>query len=368
MKAIKRGIPTKTNRNTHAHYCITKANTCNGSSELLIYEAEALNKHPSKQIATGVAPNTLALPCSMRPCRRLRHRTQHPDATFLWGNAEIGCAGTSTIPVASFRPLNRYLHAASGTRASPALSFEFLSHLNPAAIMNARSILRIRSACPQRSLRCFATRQFLVGGNWKCNGTVASVKTLVSDLNAGSVPSDIEIVCAPVFVHLPYVLDNLNKNFAVSAQNCWTEPGAFTGEVSADMLVDMGIPWVITGHSERRALIGETSQHVGEKSAYAIGKGLKVIACVGESLPQRESGELWDVLSEQMSGLKDSLSIADWGKVVIAYEPVWAIGTGVVATPEQAQVRNPQPCPHRYDALNVLFLNIRCSSGGVSAG
>lgn len=211
--------------------------------------------------------------------------------------------------------------------------------------MNARSILRIRSACAQRSLRCFSSRQFLVGGNWKCNGTVESVKTLVSDLNAGSVPSDIEIVCAPVFIHLPYVLDNLNSNFAVSAQNCWTSPGAFTGEVSADMLVDMGVPWVITGHSERRALIGETSQHIGDKSAYAIRQGLKVIACVGESLPERESGRLWDVLSEQLSGLKDNLSMSEWSKVVIAYEPVWAIGTGVVATPEQAQVRRPQACP-----------------------
>lgn len=213
----------------------------------------------------------------------------------------------------------------------------------PAATMNAGSLLRIRSACPQRSLRCYSNRKFLIGGNWKCNGTVESVKTLVSDLNAGSVPSDVDIVCAPVFIHLPYVLDNLSSRFAVSAQNCWTAPGAFTGEVSADMLVDMGVPWVITGHSERRALIGETCQHVGEKSAYAINKGLNVIACVGESLPERESGRLWDVLSEQMSGLKDSLSMSDWSKVVIAYEPVWAIGTGVIATPDQAQVRRPQP-------------------------
>lgn len=209
--------------------------------------------------------------------------------------------------------------------------------------MNARSILRIRSACPQRNLRCFSSRKFLVGGNWKCNGTVESVKTLVSDLNAGSVPADIDIVCAPVFIHLPYVLDNLSTRFDVSAQNCWTEPGAFTGEVSADMLVDMGVPWVITGHSERRALIGETSQHIGEKSAYAIDKGLKVIACVGESLPERESGRLWDVLSEQLSGLKDNIPMSSWSKVVIAYEPVWAIGTGVVATADQAQVRLPKP-------------------------
>lgn len=191
-----------------------------------------------------------------------------------------------------------------------------------------------------------------------------SVKTLVSDLNAGSVPSDVDIVCAPVFVHIPYVLDNLDSRFNVSAQNCWTDPGAYTGEVSADMLVDMGVPWVITGHSERRALIGETSQHIGEKSAYAIDKGLQVIACVGESLPERESGKLWDVLSEQMSGLKDHISLADWSKVVIAYEPVWAIGTGVVATPDQAQVRHPTPRPicleNKYFDYLHGWMSMRC--------
>lgn len=227
--------------------------------------------------------------------------------------------------------------------------------------MNARSLLRIRSACPQRSLRCYSNRKFLVGGNWKCNGTVESVKTLVSDLNAGSVPSDVDIVCAPVFLHLPYVLDNLSFRFEISAQNCWTTPGAFTGEVSADMLADMGIPWVITGHSERRALIGETSEHIGEKTAYAINKGLKVIACVGESLPERESGRLWDVLSEQMSGLKDNLSMAAWANVVIAYEPVWAIGTGVVATPDQAQVRCPQPHELTIVMLPSKFLCVQLS-------
>ena len=201
-------------------------------------------------------------------------------------------------------------------------------------LVRSRSILSSR-----REMRAHASRQFLVGGNWKCNGSVESVKTLVSDLNAGTFPSNVEVVCAPTFVHLPMVKDSLDPRFQISAQNCWTEPGAFTGEISADMLANMGIPWVITGHSERRALCGESSENVGEKTAYALGKGLKVIACVGESLPQRESGELWNVLSEQMGALKDSVSLSDWANMVIAYEPIWAIGTGVVASPEQAQVR-----------------------------
>jgi triosephosphate isomerase (TIM) len=207
--------------------------------------------------------------------------------------------------------------------------------------MKLANLARVRNPLyARRDMRSSAARQFLVGGNWKCNGSVESVQTLVSELNSGSLPDNVEVVCAPTFVHLPMVKDKLNSRFQISAQNCWTAPGAYTGEVSADMLANMGIPWVITGHSERRALCGESSAQVGEKTAYAISKGLKVIACVGETLPQRESGELWNVLAEQMSALKDSVALGDWGKVVIAYEPVWAIGTGVVATPEQAQVRD----------------------------
>lgn len=202
-------------------------------------------------------------------------------------------------------------------------------------LFRSRSVLSAR-----REMKAQASRQFLVGGNWKCNGSVESVKTLVSDLNAGTFPSEVEVVCAPTFVHLPMVQGSLDSRFQISAQNCWTEPGAFTGEISADILVNMGIPWVITGHSERRALCGESSAQVGQKTSYALGKGLKVIACVGETLPERESGELWNVLGEQMGALKDSIGLSDWANVVIAYEPVWAIGTGVVATPEQAQVRS----------------------------
>lgn len=206
--------------------------------------------------------------------------------------------------------------------------------------MNARfQCLRLGASRLQRGVSCRASNaKFLVGGNWKCNGTQESVSKLVSGLNSGNVPGDVDVVVAPVFIHLKQVIDTLDLPVQISAQDCWTgEGGAFTGEVTADMLADLGVPWTITGHSERRALCGETSDMVGEKTAYAISKGLKVIACIGESLPQRESGELWDVLDGQMAALKSHVQAKDWSDVVIAYEPIWAIGTGVVATPDQAQ-------------------------------
>lgn len=198
----------------------------------------------------------------------------------------------------------------------------------------SRSVVKLR-----RNVTCQGSRaKFMVGGNWKCNGTVDSVNQLVSELNDGSVPNDVDIVVAPVAVHIPKVLESIKKPFVVGAQNCWTQgPGAYTGEVTADMLADLGVPWVIIGHSERRALCAETDDVVGVKSAYAIHAGLNVMACVGETLEQRDAGDLWKVLDTQMQSVKKHVQEKDWDKLVIAYEPVWAIGTGRVATPEQAQ-------------------------------
>jgi triosephosphate isomerase len=116
--------------------------------------------------------------------------------------------------------------------------------------------------------------------------------------------------------------------------------GAFTGELSADMLVDAGINWTLTGHSERRVGFGypgETSHVVGIKTKNAIGKGMSAIACIGEQLSDRQNGNTMKVCAEQLEAIKGALAEADWKKVVIAYEPVWAIGTGVTATPQQAQ-------------------------------
>lgn len=184
-----------------------------------------------------------------------------------------------------------------------------------------------------------SSARFFVGGNWKCNGSTASVTALVSELNGGKVPSDVEVVCAPTFVHLSQVLASLKPPYQVAAQNCWSgKAGAFTGEVAAEMLKDLGVGWVILGHSERRSLCGEGNELVGQKVEYALSQGLSTIACVGEKLEQRESGEMLKVLDAQMEGIAAGVGAGgDWGRVVIAYEPVWAIGTGVVATPEQAQ-------------------------------
>ncbi|KAJ8564969.1 hypothetical protein K7X08_001429 [Anisodus acutangulus] len=181
-------------------------------------------------------------------------------------------------------------------------------------------------------------RTFFVGGNWKCNGTSEEVKKIVSTLNAGQVPSQdvVEVVVSPPFVFLPLVKNELRPDFHVAAQNCWVKKGgAFTGEVSAEMLVNLSIPWVILGHSERRAILGESNEFVGDKVAYAISQGLKVIACVGETLEQRESGSTMEVVAAQTKAIAEK--VTDWSKVVIAYEPVWAIGTGKVASPAQAQ-------------------------------
>ncbi|OVA05928.1 Triosephosphate isomerase [Macleaya cordata] len=181
-------------------------------------------------------------------------------------------------------------------------------------------------------------RKFFVGGNWKCNGTGEEVKKIVATLNNAEVPSPdvVDVVVSPPFVFLTSVKSSLRPEFHVAAQNCWVKKGgAFTGEVSAEMLASLDIPWVILGHSERRALLNESNEFVGDKVAYALSQGLKVIACVGETLEQRESGSTMAVVAEQTKAIADRVS--NWADVVLAYEPVWAIGTGKVASPAQAQ-------------------------------
>ncbi|GAB2274377.1 hypothetical protein Dimus_009140 [Dionaea muscipula] len=181
-------------------------------------------------------------------------------------------------------------------------------------------------------------RKFFIGGNWKCNGTTEEVKKIVTTLNEVEVPSEdvVEVVVSPPFVFLTLVKSLLRPDFHVAAQNCWVRKGgAFTGEISAEMLLNLGIPWVILGHSERRALLNETNEFVGDKVAYALSQGLKVIACIGETLEQRESGATLEVVAAQTKAIAEKISF--WENVVLAYEPVWAIGTGKVATPAQAQ-------------------------------
>ncbi len=149
-----------------------------------------------------------------------------------------------------------------------------------------------------------------------------------------------EIVIAPVFTALKTVADRLEgSNVKVSAQDCAPEQkhGAHTGEVAADMIRDVGAEYVIIGHSERRQFYGETDQNVSKKIASALTANLTAIVCVGETLPEREAGNAEKVVETQLQGGLRGLTSADMNRIIIAYEPVWAIGTGKTATPEQAQ-------------------------------
>ncbi|XP_021775937.1 triosephosphate isomerase, chloroplastic [Chenopodium quinoa] len=204
---------------------------------------------------------------------------------------------------------------------------------------NVDSHLRLSSSsrrAPRGVVAMAASGKFFVGGNWKCNGTKESISKLVSDLNSATLEADVDVVVAPPFVYIDQVKNSLTSRIEVSAQNCWiSKGGAFTGEISVEQLKDLGCQWVILGHSERRHVIGEKDEFIGKKAAYALSQGVGVIACIGELLEEREAGKTFDVCYQQMKAFADALP--SWDNVVVAYEPVWAIGTGKVASPEQAQ-------------------------------
>ncbi|XP_012288390.1 triosephosphate isomerase [Orussus abietinus] len=179
-------------------------------------------------------------------------------------------------------------------------------------------------------------RKFFVGGNWKMNGVKQEIDEIVAFLKAGPLDPNVEVVVGVPSIYLTYTKSILPNNVNISAQNCYKVPkGAFTGEISPVMLVDNGIPWVILGHSERRNVFGEGDELIAEKVAHALEAGIKVIACIGEKLEEREAGKTEEVVFRQTKAIADK--IKSWDNVVLAYEPVWAIGTGKTATPEQAQ-------------------------------
>lgn len=164
--------------------------------------------------------------------------------------------------------------------------------------------------------------------------TAVELKSLVTNAN------HCEVVIAPVFVHLRTVADRLEgSNVKIAAQDCAPEQkhGAQTGEVAADMIRDVGAEYCIIGHSERRQLYGETDESVNKKIRAALAADLKPIVCVGEMLPEREAGRAESVVETQLTGGLRGLTTVDMKSIIIAYEPVWAIGTGRTATPEQAQ-------------------------------
>ncbi|XP_036411364.1 triosephosphate isomerase B-like [Megalops cyprinoides] len=179
-------------------------------------------------------------------------------------------------------------------------------------------------------------RKFFVGGNWKMNGDKQSLGDLINVLNTAQLHPDTEVVCGAPSIYLDFARANLNPRIAVAAQNCYKVPkGAFTGEISPAMIKDCGVEWVILGHSERRHIFGESDELIGQKVAHALESGLGVIACIGEKLDEREAGITEKVVFAQTQAIADN--VKDWSKVVLAYEPVWAIGTGKTASPQQAQ-------------------------------
>lgn len=184
-------------------------------------------------------------------------------------------------------------------------------------------------------------RRPLIVGNWKMHklladavNTALELKSLVANV------THCDIAIAPVFVHLKTLAERLEgSNVKIAAQNCSTETkhSAHTGEVAADMLKDVGVSYVIIGHSERRQYYGETNEMINKKTKAALAAGLKAIVCVGETLSEREEGSLFKVVEEQLKLGLEGLTKNDMERIIIAYEPVWAIGTGQTATPDQAQ-------------------------------
>ena len=184
-------------------------------------------------------------------------------------------------------------------------------------------------------------RKNIVAGNWKMNTTVPEGIELAKAVVARSaeVPAEVKLIVATPFTHLvPVAAVVKGTVVGLSAENCADHAkGAYTGEVSADMLVSAGCEYTILGHSERRQYYGETDAKLVEKTKLALGAGLKVILCVGENLDEREAGKHFDVCEEQIKNVLYNFTAEDMKSIIVAYEPVWAIGTGKTATAEQAE-------------------------------
>ena len=180
----------------------------------------------------------------------------------------------------------------------------------------------------------------IIAGNWKSNGNFQGLQSFISGLEkATQVLDKAEVIVCPPFPYLGKAVDlasTLSGRVAVGAQNCSAfGSGAYTGEVTADMLVDAGATWVIIGHSERRQFFGDTDSVIADKTVRALAAGLRVMLCVGESLDEREAGRAEEVVLGQLDAVLSRMIALD--RVVIAYEPVWAIGTGRTASAQDAQ-------------------------------
>ncbi|MDB6051093.1 MAG: tpiA [Pseudomonas sp.] len=180
----------------------------------------------------------------------------------------------------------------------------------------------------------------MVAGNWKMHGTRASVAELTKGLRNLVLPSGVDVAVFPPFLYINQVIDGLNgKSIAVGAQNSAAESsqGALTGEIAPSQLADAGCTLVLIGHSERRQILGEHDELLNRKFAAAQACGLTPVLCVGETLEQRDAGKTLEVVGRQLGSIIEALGVGAFVNAVIAYEPVWAIGTGLTASPQQAQ-------------------------------
>ena len=184
-----------------------------------------------------------------------------------------------------------------------------------------------------------ATRKAVIAGTWKMNKTPAETTEIINAMKPLVKDADCSVVLCVPYVDIHAALEAANgSNIEIGAENChWEKSGAYTGEISADMLVAMGVKYVITGHSERRQYFGETDITVNKRTLAAVNAGLTAIVCVGETLEQREQGITAELVAMQTKIALGGIAKDQLDKIIIAYEPVWAIGTGKTATSDQAE-------------------------------
>ncbi len=198
-----------------------------------------------------------------------------------------------------------------------------------------------------------ATRKAVIAGNWKMNKTPAEATALINEIKPLVENADCEVIVGVPFVDIAAAVEAVKgSKIGVAAQNChWAKSGAFTGEVSAAMLREIGVQYVILGHSERRTYFGDTDVTVQQRTRAALDEGLSVILCVGEYLEQREQGVTNELVAMQVKIALGGVSREELARVIIAYEPVWAIGTGRTATADQAN----EVCKVIRDTIAALY-------------
>ena len=195
--------------------------------------------------------------------------------------------------------------------------------------------------------------KYVIAGNWKMNKTPAEATALIEEIKPLVKDAACDVVVGVPFIDIPAALEaTKGSNIGVAAQNCyWEKSGAFTGEIAADMLAQMGVGYVILGHSERRTYFGDTDATVAKRVRGALNAGLTAILCVGEYLEQREQGITAEIVAMQTKIALEGVSAEELSRVIIAYEPVWAIGTGKTATAEQAN----EVCAQIREVLTGLY-------------